>query len=599
MGGCHVFPEETQRFVLIVVIGNENIVFAYRDGDSDSLSIANLYKDAHSLASDQLIAIPCSSDEILSNESTFDTEVLNPLKTAIDALTSRTVWAVVLGYNVPGGFRHGSDIISSTSRISRIHHSFSKKLRNFLFDRSIFKRFDATDAEFAIIASRIDGPTVTDCENMINNASLLRKQSLVNGIFYIDPYSDRSGTDAAEYQDDILNFVTQILPQLNLDTFSTVFLDPYIDVVIPSVTNDSFVWSWFSDRSSLTFFKETNAARVFLYNADFDGAETVRNVTDRRWPALAIRSNYIATAGAMSDPTLKGLLRPRSFFDNLLKGSTIGEAMLCSMPFVDWTISLFGDPLVAVTFSAANPDDETTITENESWRRMSIELGKAISYIYRYGDHVENTRDRLVATEDVSTAIDLLNLSQLLLTATDETVANADFSQLSSSLLEYIIRKNRFKDATQTFITIDEYLTNQEYQISNLLVSNTGQTVSNSNLFDNGEWMFDFELADDSGKFSFYHFQLQIATDAGFNNLVFDIDSNESIANWSYEKNLNEFALIASEGVSTSFTGRRIRYTSLPSQFLGRTTTFYARVRQTEGEDIFSYKTTVKDIIFT
>jgi len=187
----------------------------------------------------------------------------------------------------------------------------------------------------------------------------------------------------------------------------------------------------------------------------------------------------------------------------------------------------------------------------------------------------------------------------LLLTATDETVANADFSQLSSSLLEYIIRKNRFKDATQTFITIDEYLTNQEYQISNLLVSNTGQTVSNSNLFDNGEWMFDFELADDSGKFSFYHFQLQIATDAGFNNLVFDIDSNESIANWSYEKNLNEFALIASEGVSTSFTGRRIRYTSLPSQFLGRTTTFYARVRQTEGEDIFSYKTTVKDIIFT
>ena len=96
--------------------------------------------------------------EILSSEAVFNTQLLNPINNAITnsaELANRTIWGIVLGYNIPGGFRSGSDIISSTSRISRYSSSFSKKIKNKLYNRSVFQRFDSSDAERAVICSRI------------------------------------------------------------------------------------------------------------------------------------------------------------------------------------------------------------------------------------------------------------------------------------------------------------------------------------------------------------------------------------------------------------------------------------------------------------
>jgi len=331
-------------------LAKKNVIFVYRSGDSDSLTVANKYRSIHDLDSDQLVSISCSNTEVLKNENDFNSEVLNPIKSAISSLTNRTVWAVVLGFNVPGGFHHGQDVIASTSRIARLNHSFDKQVRNYLYDRASFKRFDGTDANFALISTRVDAPTVAICEDMLDKTREFEKQGLANGKFYIDPYSDRFGLEATTYQNDILDFANRELKDTGLNTFSTVFLDPYIDVVLPFAEDDSFVWSWFSDRGSLSFFKNTNAARVFFYNADYDGAFTVRDVNDRRWPSLAIQEGYIATAGAMSNPGFEGLMRPRPFFKTLLEGGTLGEAFLFSATFLDWTINFFGDPLIPVVF---------------------------------------------------------------------------------------------------------------------------------------------------------------------------------------------------------------------------------------------------------
>jgi len=330
-------------------ISKENILFTYRSGDIDSFNVANRYRALRDLDSEQLVAIPCSDREILPNEKTFNDEVLNPIKDAI-ASSGRRIWGIITGFNVPGGFRDGEDIIATTSRLSRIHHDFQKQLRNHLFDRAAFKRFDAIDAQFALITSRIDAATVDIANDFIDRTSEFRKQSFAKGKFYIDPYSGILGADATEYQDEILDFSNRELVETNLDVFSTVFLDPYVDVVLPFVKDDSFTWSWFADRSSLSFFQETNSSRFFFYNADNDGAFTVRDLNDRRWVSLAIRSNYINTAGAMSNPTIKGFLRPRPFFRTLLNGATSGEALLYSSRFVDWTINFFGDPLLQVHF---------------------------------------------------------------------------------------------------------------------------------------------------------------------------------------------------------------------------------------------------------
>ena len=118
-------------------ITTNNVVFVYRAGDSDSLEVARYYQSLHDLDDRQLISVPCSDTEILDNETEFNTQVLNPLDDALYGSASLlindeygsflNIWVIILGYNVPGGFYDDFDIISSTSRISRINYSYSKK----------------------------------------------------------------------------------------------------------------------------------------------------------------------------------------------------------------------------------------------------------------------------------------------------------------------------------------------------------------------------------------------------------------------------------------------------------------------------------------
>ena len=307
-------------------ITTNNVVFVYRAGDSDSLEVARYYQSLHDLDDRQLISVPCSDTEILDNETEFNTQVLNPLDDALYGSASLLIndeygsflyiWVIILGYNVPGGFYDDFDIISSTSRISRINYSYSKKIRNDLYDRKVFKRFDAEDAEKCLIVSRIDAPTVAEAKYIIDNSEKVIKQRFVNGKLFFDPYSDISGNGAQEYTQLMLDFFEKVFPSLNLDYFSTVYLDPYIDSVLPYALNDSFVWSWFSDRGSSDFFRDSVTSRVFHYNADYDGAFTVRNSLWRGWPRLALEAGYTNSAGAMSMPGIDAFLNPKSLINH-------------------------------------------------------------------------------------------------------------------------------------------------------------------------------------------------------------------------------------------------------------------------------------------
>tara|TARA_Y100000310_G_scaffold333763_1_gene411975 strand:+ start:4669 stop:6414 length:1746 start_codon:yes stop_codon:yes gene_type:complete len=581
-----------------MAITKSNVIFVYRAGDSESLELAQLYQSVHNLDGDQIVSVPCSRKEILADQSAFDQEVLTPLKTFLDT-TSRTIWVIVLGLNVPGGFRRGTNVISSTSRVSRINHSFSEKIGNFLFNRSAFKRFDAVDARFALITSRIDAPDLATAKAMVNGSATLLRQKLANGKFYIDPFANVLGKAATVYTDEILRFVDKILPKLNLDIFTTVFLDPYIDVVIPLVEDDSFVWSWIADRSSLSFFKETNALRIFFYNADFDGAKTIRTVEERTWPALAVSSEYILTAGAMSDPSVEGLLRPQPFFDSLLRGTTFGEAYMFSCPYLDWTMTLFGDPLAEVSFPAGVPDDDSTIDPNESWRRMSIDLSKAFAYMQDIENRFENVIERIVLSIDVPTEVDLLNPSVDLINGNDAITVNAAYLDVISGLIGYATVIDPIGATDQLFPSFNEYLEKHNYEISSLLTNVLPQAQVNAeNILTTDTWEIDFELIDEVGSFVFYNFELQLSSDSDFNNILFTIDSSD-ITNWKFERDVDEFVEIEKEGVGSNYVGRRIRYNSLDSQKLDSLERFFIRVRQKSNGIKHNYRFIGEDIVFT
>lgn len=586
-----------------MAITKDNVIIVYRAGDSDSETLADTYVSLHELAAWQKVSVPCSTSEILDTEAEFNSQVLNPLKSSIDSLTAsgRTVWAVVLGYRIPGGFRDGNDIVSSTSRVSRIHHNFSKKLSNYLFDRKDFKRFDATDANFAILCSRIDGPSLLIATEMLTQAELMYEQNRANGIFYFDAYSDQQSTGAGAYQENMLDFQNNVLPLLNLDTFNTVFLDPYIDVVIPSVTNDSYLWAWFSDRSSLSFFNDSNALRFFLYNADFDGARTIRDIGDRRWPILAIQSRYMATAGPMSNPTIPGFLIPRPFFETLLNGGTLGEAYMYSLPFVDWTMTLFGDPLLFVTFQATvAPDSIATINEDESIRLMSIDLARTISHNYRRSELLNKIRDLIINTTDVSLKVDLLNKAQNLSVDNSSSAIDKKYRNLSDKYVTYIRSRLSLVDITVVTQTVDEYLTNKEFEFSRLITNSLSNpvSISQSNRLDQGYWQIDNIIQDDAGTFTNYHFDLEVSDSEDFSDIIFSISSNLNVDNWSYEKRLNEFEVFPTTGIPSNFVSRRVRYKSNITQYLDRGITYYFRIRQKNNNNTFSFRST-SDIIYS
>ncbi len=608
-------------------ITKNNFIFIYRLNDSDSLELATYYASKYNMnivsantsfengkvngvdweVRGQLVGIGCSNTEILSSENDFNNEVLNPIKEAMASsieLNSMTIWGVILGHNVPGGFYDGIDIISSTSRISRINKTYSKKIKNKLFNRNIFKRFDADDADIMLVCSRIDAPTLVLAKGYIDNAEDLKKQTYVNGTFYIDPYSDRAGPTADVYRDKILDFYNNILPNLNLDIWSTTFIDPYIDVSIPYVEDDSFVWSWFSSRSSSDFFQNSNAARIFFYNADYDGAFTIKNINGTRWPFLAMNAGYSSTAGAMSNPTNEGLLDPEGFFKGLLNGATIGESYLFASPFLDWTISLFGDPLVKVEFSVKEnykiykEDEEDGIEENESWDRMSKDLAKSAAHLYKKEQEYYNILTDIVdlTSQDTDAEVLLLTLSNKLYNTNNEIRRISQLKPVTDKLFMY--PQKRFVGIE----TINDYLDRQNYKVSRLLAEISSDTIIlGINLLDQGWWQFEFTIQDDDiNNFINYGFKLNVYSDICYTvRALSEIDSSD-LTNWTYEKERDNFVSVFSSGVSSSYIGRRIRYESKTGEYLIRGETYYYTITQYNIETNEQYSTRqFSDIIYT
>ena len=618
-------------------IAQDNFIFIYRLDDSESFELATYYASKHDMGivsantsvevgsvggidwevRGQLVGIECSNIEILGSGTAFDIQLLNPILDAIsnsDELGNLDIWGIILGYNVPGGFYDGADIISSTSRISRLNFSFSKKRENKLYNRSIFQRVDATDAAYALICSRIDAPTLQAAKDYIDNAEKLNDQVFANGIFYIDQYSDRANIGTSEYQEVLSDFNDNILPSLNLDIWSTTFMDPYIDSVIPFVENDSFVWSWFTDRATISFFRYSNALRVFFYNADYDGGFTIRDEDGTRWPYLAMNAEYVSAAGAMSDPTIDGFLNPNSFFNALLNGATIGEAFLFSTPYLDWTISLFGDPLTYCSFPASEVVSEDIIDEHEAWNIMSKDLAKAAAHLYKKESElkavvteiVDITSDDPSENGDTDAAVSLLYPANDLYIQNDESTRQSQLKPLVDTFFDFPRLRYYYQTTDTLAPSVNDYLTDQGFKVSRILSSITsGAIIDDDNLLDEGWWQFEFIVQDYSSLFVHYHFKMDVATDEDFTNILISKDSY-SIRDWTYEKEKDVFVPMTFSGVASSYIGRKIRYESRQDslisldEYLNRGETYYFRITQYNLETLEEYTSReYNDIIYS
>lgn len=618
-----------------MAITEDNFIVVYELGNLDSADFAAYYAAKHGMAAivsnpsgstgstgginwevhGQLLGIQLTNNsEILPSEAVFNTQLRDPIRDAISnsvEFDNLNIWGIVLGYNIPGGFYSGDDIISTTSRISRLNFSFSKKTLNKLYNRSLFQRIDATDAAYALICSRIDAPNLQAAKVYLDNAEKLNEQVFANGTFYFDQYSDKATTGVVEYQEILSDFNDNTLPSLNLDIWSTTFQDPYIDSVIPFVENDSFVWSWFTDRANSSFFRFSNALRVFFYNADYDGGFSIRNENEKRWPFLSMTNGYVSSAGAMSDPTILGFLNPNSFYNALLRGSTIGEAFLFSVPHLDWTISLFGDPLTYCSFPSSEVPDEDLGDEHETWNAMSKDLARAAAHLLKKANELREVVDEIVDIDafnlDPSSGLEVSDdgaaeaAVTLLYPANDLYVNNngntwrSQLKPLVDTFFDFPRLRYYYQTTDTLAPNINTYLTDQGFKVSRILSDITGDgIIEEDNLLDEGWWQFEFTVSDDDpDNYVNYHFQMDVATDSDFSNIIISKDSY-SIRNWAYEKEKDIFVSMTFSGVTSSYIGRRVRYESRQDplisldEYLTRGETYYFRITQynleTSGE---------------
>ena len=628
-----------------------NVLFVYKGDDAESEALADLYVEKYYDFNVTKLAVDCSSDEILDSYEDFQDEVEDTIKTAIDgSLTSINV--VILGYNVPGGFIDGNDIISSTSRISKINFTYSKKENNFLYNRRNPYVLTTSDFSDAIICSRIDGPTLEEAKKLIKFGDELRNQYFANGRFYFDAYSNlESGSGSAadsnatsstnlyfpdgyfapgyfplgylltqglvipedidaavQYTEDLVSFQNNLLLKLNVSEVSTTkYISSNIDVVTPFLQHDSFYWGWFTDRTTQSYFKSTDTARAFFYNADFDSASTLRSFDDGNFAPLAISAGYVGIAGALSNPTISGFLRPDPFFKAINAGAKLGEAYLLSEPFLNWTNTLIGDPLATFAFpenSESSLVDDKDINESDIWNNLNILTAKMMGNHWGKEINGITLKNEICCSTNMATEIDLLSSVSDLSIATNTDQRIYRMSDPLRGLFDYasqVVVPNINSQPDEQVVSFEDFLEQNGYDISELYIgvhNDVTSVLPSSLYYSEGFWTYEDIILDELGEYAVYNFDLEVSDSIDFSTIIDTIDTTKSIAGWQYEKEFNVFEDFPAGGVTTEFVNMRIRYNSVTNDFLTRGQVYYFRIRQKTDSFIGDFRIK-KQVIYT
>lgn len=574
-----------------------NIIVLYREGDEDSLEFANYYKNKYNLSNNSIVPLPCSSNEILTSYDDFLNEVEIPLLdffySQLDAeYNLTTVKYIISGYNVPGGFYDGSDIISTTSRLSRINFSYTKKENNPLFNPSSVSSFSEEDFGQIIIASRIDAPNLEVAKKIVDNGITARKQSIVNGIFYFDKVNKVSydawnndlsidyfltsdstlSASEKQYYQLLNNFEATVLSNLNMNTVKTVAWDNKTNVPIFRLRNDSIVWAFAPDKVGYNYFANTNYSRMFAYNADTKSGYSLRDSDLNLWSYASLYSGYAATAGAMSDPTPEGYLQPEPFFTSLTEGATIGEAFYRACPHANWTVSLFGDPLLKVKFPKStvvnNVPSEMSIAKD-----ISENIASSVGYTVGRNEYVKNILNILQTNDSISVKKDLF------------PAANQLYGKLNALLL------TDYTDLFYSFLNfvpdLDNKLTASDNKISQIFLDlSSFFDITSSNVNKNGTWYFDHILERMGNHFYRTHFIAEFSLNKDLSNPFLSVDTSVSQNGWFFEKDKDVFVNFPSNGVTSNYSERKVRF--IGPNYINRGTIYYARVRQRNDQEEYT-----------
>jgi len=582
------------------LINSEHTIICYRATDRDSYDVAIQYMNFYNMSLEQVIPIPCSDNEILEDYGAFYNEVELPVASAITAL-DRDIYVIILGYNIPGGFYDGVDIISSTSRVARLDYDFEKFQRSFLFDRQQYSDYDEIDRDHSYIVARIDGPTKEDAIEIITNSERASAQANPVGRFYLD--MGYNITDDI-YKDDLLMFSDRIPKLTGLEVFRTLSVQEYEpDDIFPFAEDDAIFWGFFDYPIDASFFHDNVLPRYFFYNSENSSALGIRNIDTNNWLSLAIHSGYPSGAGLLSpmrytgpDPASSGMLKPAPFFDALLRGKTMGESYILGLEFYDSPMTFIGDPLLKIPFSGSvdNISIENINDNNTEWVELINEISETMADYIRFNNTSQEAVETVAASDDIEFKLDNLSQSYNLSLSMD------DITGLFRSTVDHTLQIIRSEDildiSGNKFNDIDSLLSTYNLYINQLVNTQNYTTINPASIYiiPQESWSYNFLLYDNLisssnhsshsviqlANYSQFHFKLIIANNESFTDIEFETDSSESQEGWQYETRWKTFDNLQSWGLSSAYIGSIVRFYIDGIHNLERGKLYYTRLQQ-------------------
>jgi hypothetical protein len=280
-------------------------------------------------------------------------------------------------------------------------------------------------------------------------------------------------------------------------------------------------------------------------------------------------------------------------------------------------MTFFGDPLIFISFPVEVENNTEKMEENESWYAVSKQLARIASYLLKKQEDALEIREEILNSNDKETELSLLKISNILFLQNNEKNREYQLKKSVYNLFNYPSKRFTYSGLSQSFPNINTYLSDKGYKISRLLSSVVlSNLITDGNLFDQGWWEFEFILQDDFFGYVNYFFELEIYEDEeltivatnSLGNIVSNFNSGTMSVGWSYEFESGDFRDIPVSGVSSSFIGRKIKYTSRKdslitsiNEYLTRGQVYYFKIRQyIEGGNAqyFEWRT-YSDIIYT
>ena len=235
---------------------------------------------------------------------------------------------------------------------------------------------------------------------------------------------------------------------------------------------------------------------------------------------------------------------------------------------------------------------------------MNDYLARIIAYHWRKEFFASAVTDMIVDDNNIDFATTLLYGTYDLARDASEERRVARFSKLVELLLIYAtgtLSTSINQEEGENLVTITDFFDYTGSKISQFFIglSDILNDIDDIYKYPEGYWTFETGVADETyGSPVFYHFEMDIATDVNFINILYTLDSEADQTGWYYLDTGDVFVALPASGLNSGLAGTEIKYISNSTQYMDRGDIYYIRFRQKANSVDYNYRRS-SDIVYT